>query len=485
MWTNIENGLKRAKSRCCRTLSNRLRQPSGETMSLDFAPTRRRFIQSVGAIGSVALAGCSSEEATPAIEVPSTALRDDSVSITMTGLEAYSEITLEARAHDRSGAEWISTATFESGADGTVTVGKQRPLNGRYYESADSMGPLWSMRPVEADPTEPLAPGVRFFPPESAYEVTLTVRVGDQSLTETTTRRRLYDPNIEHVEITTEDVVGAAFFPPGDEPAPGVIHLHGAGGQPHRGLARLLASYGFATLALQYFGDPEPLPATLREVPIEYIEEAIAWLSTQDRVAEQQIGLFGFSRGGTLALLAATHIDHVGAVVGWVPSGVVYEGLDLNRTPAGTSAWTVGGEPVPYLELAEPSLGPPPNPGLPYFEPPLEDTSSERLEAATIPIETADAPIYLVSATDDQRWPSTRLSERVIDRLDDSEHPNMYRHDVYKDAGHFLFPPYLPTAGTMRSTYNVYGGSPAANAHANSDAWARTRSFLANSLRRS
>lgn len=218
------------ESRCRRILSNRLCLPSGDTTNIDFALARRRFLQSVGVIGSIAIAGCSSEEATPAIEVPSTALRDEPISITMTGLEAYSEITLQARAHDRIGDEWVSTAAFEPGVDGTVTVGEQRPLDGRYYESMDPMGPLWLMRPVEADPTEPLTPEVRFIPPESAYEVTLTVRVDGQPLTETTTRRRLYDPDIENVEITTEDVVGAAFFPPGDEPAPGVIHLHGAGG---------------------------------------------------------------------------------------------------------------------------------------------------------------------------------------------------------------------------------------------------------------
>jgi nucleolar protein 56 len=362
-----------------------------------------------------------------------------------------------------------------------VTVGEQPPVESRYYDGVDPMGLFWSMRPVGTDPTESLPPGALFRPPAEAFEVTLTAETGGRTLAEATTTRRMYEQDIERVE-PPDDLVGAAFMPPGDDPVPGVIHLHGLGGQPFVGLARLLASRGFAALALQYFGDPEPLPDTLLEVPVEYVERAIDWLDAHERVSGGSVGLFGFSRGGPLALLTASRNDYLGAVVGWVPSGVVYEGLGPDRAPAGTAAWSIDGEPVPYLELAEADPGPPPTSGLPFFEPPLDDESRERLEAAEIPVEDADAPIYLASVTDDQRWPSTRLCERVVDRLDGTGYPHSYRHDAFEGAGHFMIPPYLPTAGTTRDSTDIYGGSPAANARADEIAWNRTLSFLSRSL---
>ncbi|WP_336338305.1 acyl-CoA thioester hydrolase/BAAT C-terminal domain-containing protein [Haloarcula brevis] len=290
----------------------------------------------------------------------------------------------------------------------------------------------------------------------------------------------MYAPDIGSAPLP-DGLVGAAFLPPGDDPVPGVIHLHGHGGAPFVGLARLLASRGFAALALQYFGDPDPLSDTLRAVPVEYVTRAVEWLGSHERVVEG-VGLFGFSRGGTLALLAASRTDAVGAVAGWATSGGVYEGFGPDRTPAGTAAWSVDDRPVSFLELADADPGPPPAPGLPLFEPPLDAAPRERLAAATVPVEAADAPIYLVSAADDRRWPSTRLSARVVDRLAGAGYLHPYAHDAFEDAGHYMRPPYLPTAGTTRDRTDVYGGSPAANARANETAWRRTRAFLSRAL---
>jgi len=442
---------------------------------------RRRFLRLAGSTGSVALTGCNSITETPSIEMPASALRDAPIPIEITGLEPGGSVTFGSRTRSRSGTDWGASATFEAGADGTVVVEEESPIESRYYDTADPMGLFWSMRPVGSDPTEPMPPGVMFRPPAESFAVTLTAETGGNTLAEATTTRRMYDQDIKRVE-TPKNLVGAAFLPPGDGPAPGVIHLHGQGGQPFVGLARLLASRGFAALALQYFGDPDPLPDTLQEVPVEYVDRAIDWLGSHNRAANGGIGLFGFSRGGPLSLLTASQSNDVSAVVGWASSGIVYEGLGPDRVPAGTSAWSIDGEPVPYLKLAEADLGPPPVSGLPFFEPPLATTSQEQLEAVTVPVEDADTPIYLASATDDQRWPSTRLCERVVDRLDETGYSHSYRHDAFEGAGHFMIPPYLPTAGTMRDSIDIYGGTPSANANANENAWNRTRSFLTDSL---
>jgi nucleolar protein 56 len=346
------------------------------------------------------------------------------------------------------------------------------------------MGLFWAQRPAGVPDGEPLPPRTLFVPDETAYDVTVTTEVGGEPVAESTTTRRLFDPRIERRTVDHEALVGSFFAPPGDDPAPGVLHLHGAGGIPHRATARLLASRGFATLALQYFGEPDPLPDTLVEVPLEYVRTAVEWLGGRESVAGPEVGLLGFSRGGELALLAGSRCDDVGAVVGWVPSGIVWEGLDRGRTPAGTSAWSVDGEPVPFLELADADPGPPPAPGLPYFEPALAAASTDELAAATVPVEETGAPILLESVTDDRRWPSTTLSRRVVDRLDAADYPYEYVHEGHAGAGHYVRIPYLPTAGTTEDARHVYGGSREANARASAEAWTRTRSFLASALDR-
>jgi nucleolar protein 56 len=442
----------------------------------DRTPGRRDVLRGLASAGLLPVAGCSAGDTDPSIDVPTDALTDESVAIGVDGLEPQSSVLLRASAESRDGTTWKSRARFEVGEAGRLSVPDRAPTEGT-YEGADAMGPFWSMRPLDAGSSGPLPPETLFAPEESGYDVDLAAEVGGETVAEATTTRRLFDPDIERRSVDHPDLVGRCFVPPGDGPAPGVIHLHGAGGRPHLATGRLLASRGYAALVLHYFGDPEPLPDGLAEVPVEYVETAVEWLRERDRVTGR-VGLVGFSRGGTLALLAGSRCADVGAVVGWVPSGVVWEGLTPGMRPAGTSAWSVDGDPVPYLGMAEHEPGPPPNPGLPYFEPALSAASEDELGAASVPVEGTDAPVQLVSATDDARWPSTRLSERVTERLDAREFPHEYRHDRYAGGGHYLRLPYLPTPGTVRDRYRVYGGAPAANARANAGAWAGTLSFL-------
>ena len=442
---------------------------------------RRDVLGLFAGAGSLSIAGCSGADGDPSLAVPRSALTDEPISVEVNGLEPRSSVVVRASANARDGTEWEARARFKADDTGTVVVSERAPVEGS-YEAADSMGLFWSKRPADAPPRKPLAPAAAFAPPERGYDVELTAEVDGEMVAEATTTRRLFDLDIRRQPVESDGLVGEFFAPPGDDPAPGVVHLHGAGGKPHLATGRLLASRGFATLTLRYFGDPEPIPNTLAEVPVEYVETAMEWLRNRDRVAGPDVGLFGFSRGGPLALLAASHFDGVGAVVGWVPSGIAWEGLGYGRTPAGTSAWSLGGEPVPFLELADADPGPPPAPALPYYEPALSNASEDELAAATVPVENADAPIYLVSVTDDRRWPSTRLSERVVSRLDAAGYAREYRHDVHPGAGHYLRFPYLPTAGTARDRYNVYGGDQVANARACEAAWSETLSFLGDAL---
>lgn len=69
------------------------------------------------------------------------------------------------------------------------------------------------------------------------------------------------------------------------------------------------------------------------------------WLGEQEGVAGDRTGIVGASRGGELALLAASLFPEVKAVVGYTPSGIIWEGIGDDGAPA----WTYRGEAFPYL----------------------------------------------------------------------------------------------------------------------------------------
>jgi len=75
-------------------------------------------------------------------------------------------------------------------------------------------------------------------------------------------------------------IVGGLFLPPGDGPRPAVMVVSGGGGGIPELRAAILASHGYAALALGYFA-VEGLPRGLVNIPLEYFENAIRWMRSQ------------------------------------------------------------------------------------------------------------------------------------------------------------------------------------------------------------
>src|SRR4051812_21588530 len=157
--------------------------------------------------------------------------------------------------------------------------------------------------------------------------------------------------------VEGEDLVGTLFYPTTSGSHPTVVVFGGWGGGIREGAAEALASEGFAALALVYLGI-DPLPRDLVEIPLEYFAEALAWLKGQPAVNADRIAVMGNSKGGELALLlGATYPEDVKAVVGYVPSAVVWQGAPSDRwsyhwNPR--SSWSLGGGPLPFVRFAKP-----------------------------------------------------------------------------------------------------------------------------------
>jgi uncharacterized protein len=276
-------------------------------------------------------------------------------------------------------------------------------------------------------------------------------------------------------EIREPGLVGAFGFPEGVARARSVLALGGSDGRPDY-LLRLLVAEGFACLALAYFNTPDTQPA-LTEVPLERIEKALRWLRDNPHVevARDRIALIGASKGGELALLAATVFPElVGPVVAYTPSSVVWEGIDFRQgRPPGRSSWSLDGQPLPFLRYPANIPSSSSERGisfLPIYDGGLNDTAA--VAEAEIPVERATGPILLVSGGDDRMWPAERMCRMVVDRLRRNGRERIVRHLNYPEAGHVLFPYEAPDQTEMPNAapFDLGGGVEAANA-AHASAW--------------
>lgn len=284
-------------------------------------------------------------------------------------------------------------------------------------------------------------------------------------------------------------LVGTLFLPGASAPRAAVLALGGAGGGLSEGAAETFAGEGFAALALAYFGI-DGLPRELVEIPLEYFEGAIAWLRRHPEVDAGSVAVVGNSKGGELALLlGATYPRDVGAVVGYAPSPVVWQGIPFDREwyyGGPRSPWSLRGRAVPFVAWARPGaaemvlmaeslLEDRPISTRAFYERALRDETA--VAAASVPVEKIEAPVLLISGTDDRLWPSTRLSEMAIGRLEANDHPFPHEHLRYEGAGHMIAPPgYEPNAG-WANRFEL-GGTPHANEVANADSWPKVLGFL-------
>ena len=78
------------------------------------------------------------------------------------------------------------------------------------------------------------------------------------------------------------------------------LHLHTVKHQSYY-RAALLASYGYVTLALAFYG-VDDLPPLYDSFDMNYFESAVDFLLSQPQVTRTKVGLFGSSTGGNLVL---------------------------------------------------------------------------------------------------------------------------------------------------------------------------------------
>ncbi len=200
-----------------------------------------------------------------------------------------------------------------------------------------------------------------------------------------------------------------------------------------------LIKEGFCVLSLPYFGT-DNLPINLRGIPLEYFSKAFHWLSLQEKlVIPNYYGLIGVSRGAELALLLGCRYSEVKGIIAIAPSSVVFPGPPtgfLDALGGQHSAWSENGKelsfvPIPFSWTT--IRGMISGKRTRMFEKALKNT--QRVNMSEIPVEKIQGPILLVSFTRDQVWPSTFMSEQIMNRLRDNKFHFHYEHAAY-DGGH-------------------------------------------------
>jgi dienelactone hydrolase len=394
-------------------------------------------------------------------------LYDVPLDIRVTGLQPGERVTVGLSATNEFGRQWSAGATFVARAR-VLDLATTAPVAGSYRGVA-GMGLFESMRNRHF---------LGYFGPRDPQPFTLTAVIRGRLTASATLVRELTSGDVRCVRQT---VATAGFFGSYCAPAtvaarrPAVLIFGGSeGGLAVADLAKLLASHGYPTLALAYFGAPGR-PASLFRIPLEYFARAAGWLrrttaaasagTAAGGTAARPLVAWGFSRGSEAALLLGVHFPGlVSAVIAGSPSSVTNEAFSSSGAlPPGEPAWTLGGRPLPVAS-------------------PPGDPRSAGNPAAVIPVARIRGPILLLAGADDRLWPSPGYGRAIMATL--AAHHDPYRHQlkVFAGAGHvagFAMPyddgPARITEG--RDLLNV-GGTPVANSIAETGAWRDALAFL-------
>jgi dienelactone hydrolase len=217
----------------------------------------------------------------------------------------------------------------------------------------------------------------------------------------------------------------------------GVLFLGGSeGGKPRGYFARFLATNGYPTLALAYFKE-KGLPESLQSIPLEYFDQAIAWMETNQQAHADRVVVVGASRGAELALLLASTNPKIKGVVALSPSSVVWNGMPKELPIVPCSSWTLGGKPVPFMPYDSTKAAPKDMHDVYLlFQEALKQRKA--VEKAAIKVERIHGPVLLASGQDDEIWPAGEMADAICSRLKEKGFKYRFENLKYPDAGHTL-----------------------------------------------
>ncbi|SFJ63208.1 acyl-CoA thioesterase/bile acid-CoA:amino acid N-acyltransferase family protein [Thermoflavimicrobium dichotomicum] len=374
-----------------------------------------------------------------------TTMIDEKINIVLSGCLPHQEVELHAQTLDDFGRIWSSHAVFMTDQEGQIDLSLSSPIQGS-YTSSDSMGMFWSMtlqQPKQGPP---------YFIKGSTkpQSFTFQLKANHQIVAEQTFLVEFVSEDVE-VSIIENPFVGKYFRPRHKENLPTLLVMGGSPGGLYwsEQVASLLASKGYATLALAYldYEGKHGLPSQFTEIPLNYFMQAADWIKKQPET-QDKIGLVGISKGGELSLLLASRfLSNVKAIVSFVPSSHVFAGFSMGRG-LHQSSWSYNEKPVTFIPYPETDID------FTNWKNPLSlrelheqaflQATEQQIKQARIPIEKANCPILLISTQTDATWPSYEMCQTMTQILEEHSYPFEVKHLSFAHASHVFSIPYLP-----------------------------------------
>ncbi|XP_050717951.1 acyl-coenzyme A thioesterase 1-like isoform X2 [Eriocheir sinensis] len=417
---------------------------------------------------------------------PRVCLHDVPTTLRAGGLPPHAPVTLSANLTDENGREFCSCAHYVTDETGDVDVRRGAAVGGS-YTGVFPAGLLTTLAPASHE-----APFIRLYRRNSSlpWKIKVSVLDGHQPngsktkmLTEVELERHLMAPGVRRRPVREGRVRGALYLPPGDGPFPGVIDMFGSVGGLLEFRSAMLASRGFASLALATFAYDD-LPATTDHMDLDYFEEAVELLLAVPQVIPDRCGTVAVSKNGDVALSMATLMNAVKAVVG-INTCIMAHGSRL----------TYKGE--LYREDNTPF-----DKGLMRTE---RGTYARCMQShftvdnpAMIPVEEADEDThFLMVAGEADSWgfggALAPFRERML-----RHNKHNFELVLYPGTGHLIEPPYGPHISqsfhryitmndegesSIRKIPMDWGGQPQPACAAQEDLWFRMCTFLMNHVR--
>ncbi|XP_068110409.1 acyl-coenzyme A thioesterase 1-like [Hyperolius riggenbachi] len=399
---------------------------------------------------------------------PGRCLYDEPLRLQVSGLSPGQHVTLRTELTDEGGELFSSLGRYRAGSSRELELSRSPALEGGSFTGIEPEGPLWALKP--RDPLRRLLK--RNVQSPFQLRFSLHQEPSGTLLASAAQERGFMGEGVTRLLVREGRVRGSLFLPPGSGPFPAVIDLYGTGGGLMEHRASLLGSHGYMTLALAFF-DFDDLPNNLGGLSLNYFQEAVEFLRHHPKTNKQEIGIIGLSKGAELAMIMASFLPGIKAVVGisgcsantFVPfpcDGFELPSLEFN---ADKLKFTEAGE----VDLSET----------------LDDPTDPAFQECLIPVERSFAAFLLLSGLDDKNWPSDLYNKQLAARL--TEHEKDVESYYYPGAGHLLEPPYFPLC---KSSYHkllgmpmLWGGELRAHAKAQEDAWKKIHGFFSRHLK--
>ena len=406
------------------------------------------------------------------INLPAQIVDGERVTLEVTGLPARSLVTIRAQRIEASGAQFTSEASFISNDAGIVDPAIASSVSGD-YRGLDAAGLFWSMRPLTAKA-------------DQRSRVTITASINGAAVA--TATAPLVDPATLVETIDVPEFVGARLYrPQGEGRLPVIIVVGGSEGGSlfGRRMGPQLAMLGYAALALPYYNpswnneELPGLPTAFVNVPVDRLDAVHRWIKGRPDLDHSRIGIYGVSKGGEFAMIAAARYRWLRAVIGIVPSDVVWEGWGQPAPDGTLSSFSWGGRPLPFTPYFD--IGPTiaalergERASLAFAHAQGRRNAPDRAAAARIAVERFAGAMLIAGGERDRTWPSGAMVQAIAERRAAAGRETIAL--VYPEAGHGL-------ARTGWEPMNYPGNETlVADAAASHAIWQRTKELLAEAL---